>query len=170
MISTSKYPEIENILSEYITSLIENGNKDEINIPNEKGWTPLIFALKYSTDAVIKRLIHFGASANARINVSETALMIAIMENKDSIVQKLINVVHPETGLLLTNINLQTKLGWTALILAIRNNKDNIATMLINAKDPITRNPIIDINLQTETGWTALMQAIEKGEYNIVEM
>ncbi len=46
------------------------------------------------------------------------------MENKDSIVQKLINVVHPETGLLLTNINLQTKLGWTALILAIRNNKD----------------------------------------------
>ena len=80
--------DIDNIFS-YINkhvdmSIIEdwiNNNKENIDIKNSDGWTPLLLASTYNDYDLIKLFIDNGANINERINFGDNALILYCIYN-----------------------------------------------------------------------------------------
>ncbi|MBM7555584.1 ankyrin repeat domain-containing protein [Halanaerobacter jeridensis] len=100
----------------------------DINIQDQNGKTPLMWAAGYNKDyKVTALLIQQGAEVNLKDDNGLTALLYAVKNgNKPSVVKELL-----DAG---ANINYQSPSGNTALIWAAKNNNLELAKILIEAK------------------------------------
>lgn len=124
-------------------------NIDQLNKPNDMGYTPLILACANNRDNnkenIIKVLISAECNLNSQNIGGETALMIAPLRN--------IGITNSLTMLRLlidsgANLNLQDKTGKTALMRYCRQLTPDLIMMLIKSKN-------IDLNIQDKNGVTA---------------
>jgi len=109
-----------------IKDLIKQG-KANINIPNEKGNTPLIIACQNDNINIAKFLVKNGADINARNKEEQSsALHIAITNYNYSMMKFLL-----DSG---ANINIVNRKGETPLIMACKINNKYIAEYLLEKK------------------------------------
>lgn len=99
-------------LAELITHI------DNINISNEKGITPLMYAVSYSNSEIVKYLIDNKADVNAKNNMGTTVLMFACSYSQDS---KIIDLLIDNGA----DINIENSNGKTALDYIKNNTKLN---------------------------------------------
>lgn len=134
-----------------VNACIENINKDTIV---EKG-NALAFAARNNDVTLARVLIHFGADINTFDATGHNALMIAINNKSNDVVEYLLK--HPKIDISATNKN-----GCTVLHLAAsQNNPSNYIDLLLNHK-----NIGQIVNAKNKLGKTALALAIEnKSEY-----
>jgi ankyrin repeat protein len=173
-----KYIEINNI--EAIKYLLYN-KLIYINIQDNIGITPLMFASLYNNIEMVKLLLNYkDINVNHQNNWNNTALIIASRNNNIEIVKILLN--HPDI-----NIFLKDNCDKTALDYAKERNYKEIETLLINHIEKINNkqinrykkeewtnyicgnnieaikyllnNNLIDINIQDNIGTTPLMYA-----------
>jgi len=133
--------------------------KDFINVIDNNGDTPLIWACYNELESIALKLIEKGADVNAINKNGDTSLLWAVRNNLESVTLKLI-----EKG---ADINVKNKDGKTPLILAILHQRESIALKLIekgadvNAIDKYNNTPLIQAirnNLES-LAW----KLIEKG-------
>jgi ankyrin repeat protein len=127
---------------------------DDVNLADNHGNTPLMFAAKHGLLTVLQALMNKGADVNiAEIN-GWTPLMIAAEKGLLAITQALLSAPA-------IDINAIKPDGVTALIIAASNGKDDVVKALINKG--------ANVNLADNNGWTPLMFAAEKGHLTTIQ-
>jgi hypothetical protein len=100
--------DMENVSKDYIRVLINEGA--DANAKNNDGWTPLMFAARYSSSPeIVKLLIEKGADVNARDNNGAPLLIYAVRQTPE-IVKLLV-----DNG---ADVNVKSRGGFTPLNLA----------------------------------------------------
>ena len=125
----------------------------DLNIQDNYGDTPLIFASRCDNIEIFKLLLNYGASINEQNKRGNTALIRAAYNNNCEIVELLLNAG--------ANINVQNVNGSTPLIAASSGNIE-VVKLLLNAG--------ADIDKQDENGYTALIHAAYENNKEIVEL
>ena len=115
-----------------VLSLIHKGV--DVDVQDEKGMTPLMFAAQAGHVKLVVKLIEAGSNMNIQSNSGDTALIYATKKNKINCVQKLI-----ELG---ANVNIQGGNGQTALNHATINKDGSCLEMLLEGD----ANPHIVLN------------------------
>lgn len=136
-------------------ALIKKTPKDQINRPDDDGWTLLAWAV-YSgnSDKIIADLIKNGAEIDAPTKTGNTPLILAITGNRSDIVELLIaSGADPNTG----TIN-----NMSPLHLAVSGNNPKILKALLKAG--------ADANRQNKKGISALAQAVMENNKQAVEL
>lgn len=149
---TKKYPELNDVIKEYIAFYPE-----EINKVNELGWSALHLAARNSniksSNETVRILLQNGAIIDAQLIAGHAALMLASMyTNNDSNIETV--------KLLLDNdvtIDMQNNGGYTTLMVASEysSTTSSIETVKLLLDYGAT------INMQSNHGYTALMIASE---------
>jgi ankyrin repeat protein len=121
-------------------------NGADVNLQNNTGKTPLIYAVEQNNLDIVKVLIAAGLNKDA-------ALLYATKNNNLNLVKTLL-----KWGV---NANLQDETGKTVLLYAMENNNLDMVRALIAAG--------ADVNLQDETGKTALKLALTDGSPDMVK-
>jgi ankyrin repeat protein len=138
------------------TKILEAGSKN-INACDSHQMTPLHYAIRRDSLAVIKTLLQYS---NLDVNVQDkrgnTPFHWASWEGLVDIVQILLQ--HPSI-----EINLPDENGETALHDAARRGHTNIIQLLL-------QHPTIDINCSDKNGWTALTTAVDGGHADVVQL
>ena len=126
-----------------------------LNIKNDYGHTPLMYAVLKNSIEIVKLLLNAGADVNDQDNDGYTALIWAThnSDNKE-IVKLLLNAG--------ADIDKQNDLGNTALISVSIRSKIKIAKFLLNSG--------ADIDKQNNNGNTALISAAFKNNKKIIEL
>jgi len=143
----------------------------DVNIQNNKGFTPLMYACQNDNEDVARLLIHHKADINAVNHNNQTALMLSFLEPNRETINLLItnganldiqDTLHQDTALTMAcqhyqntiivkdliiqgkaNINLANGDGNTPLILACQNDSINVAKLLVDhGADVNARNSI----------------------------
>jgi ankyrin repeat protein len=144
MLHINTYPELIKIIPNF---------KNDINVTNKKGWTPLALACMNDVDIeCIKFLLSLGADPNITANDGYSPLMMACcFDNKSyNVVQLLL-----EYGAHTTFVS---KEGWNAFMFACRNTDVKTVSLLINCHN---------INNITLIGNTPLIVAMNNEKYAI---
>lgn len=125
--------------------------KIDINLKNNKGYTPLAEAVKNNkSKEIIKVMLDSGATMNFSTKSETLAILMAKNIQDIDTVRLLL-----ERGL---DINSQPEYGnSTALMIAIMKNNSEIIRVILEAKN-------IDINLKDEKEQTALAYAVSQGK------
>jgi hypothetical protein len=149
---------------EELIKAIEKGDKEkvkelldkraEINIRDNDGWTPLMYASKNNDLEIIKLLLEKGANVNLTDKYGQTALILASANGHKEAVELLL-----EKG---ADVNIQDEDGWTALMFASQNGYKEVVELLIEKG--------ADVNAKDNLGKTALMLAAQNGHEEIVEL
>jgi ankyrin repeat protein len=128
---------------------------DAVNLADNNGNTPLMFAAENGILTVLPALVHKGANVNAANNDGWTPLIIATVSGHLQIVQTLLSA---------KGIDIDTKNsdGATALILAAANGKDDIVKELINNG--------ADVNITDNNGRTPQMWALQGGHQTTAQI
>jgi ankyrin repeat protein len=115
-----------------------------VNAKNRFGYTPLIWAARYSRTNIVKKLIEVKANINAQNDRGETALICASINGRgtDS-VKRLIEAN--------ADVNAKDNSGKTALMRAAEYGHRDSVKQLIEAN--------ADVNAKDKSGETALMRA-----------
>ena len=104
-----------------VKNYIDSGH--DLNIKNEYGYTPLIYAVYNDRLEIVKLLLDCGADVNKQNIYGNTALILATSKNNIEMVKLLLNVG--------ADIDKQNNLGYTALIFAAyRNNREMVKLIL----------------------------------------
>ncbi|XP_063600577.1 ankyrin repeat domain-containing protein 17-like [Penaeus indicus] len=115
-----------------------------VNLRDENGWTPLIWAARNNHSEVVKVLLEAGADPNIENwNFGDDALGWAAYNGHPTIVQDLLNA-----GADIGHVDAD---GDTALLLAIRGNHLEVTKILLDSG--------AFINAQNKDGWNAVIQA-----------
>jgi len=96
----------------------------DINVKDEYGYAPLIWATKSNNSKIVKILLNKGANPNMQDNRGDTPLIWAVNNNNPEIIRILLG-----KG---ANPNIQNRNGHTPLIWAARNNKPEIVRILLD--------------------------------------
>ena len=138
-----------------IASLIKQDNK-AVNLPDNSGNTPLIYAAQKGLDGNIKQLLANGANANYRNPATGlSALAAAAAEGHSSTLRLLVR-----TGK--ADVNLPDLSGRAPVFYAMeRNQEDALRTLLTLGANP---------NVQDNVGVTPLMRAAAKNQKGIVQI
>ena len=99
-------------------------NPEEINQPNEFGWTPLYRALISNNKEALTELLNFGADPNIPTTMGETPLYQSIEIENFELFEILIQYK--------ANLNLPKKDGTTPLHLATKKGLTNFVEKLLN--------------------------------------
>ncbi len=132
---------------------------DQVNVANADGWTPLMYAARYSAADACRHLIQAGANVNARNNDGWTPLMLAARystadacrlliqagakvdeKNNDASTAFMLaacNAEHPDVCRALldagASVHERDKDGWTPFIWAARYSTVDVCRLLIQA-------------------------------------
>lgn len=117
------------------------------DLPDKKGSTPLIRAIKGGKLEAAELLIVNNANLMAATNEGNTSLHKAVKHNRTTAVEFLLK---SKAG-----VDVQNKGGATPLMLAVMHRSPNSATILIGGK--------ADVNISKDVGYTALMLAARLG-------
>ncbi len=135
------------------TAKILIAKEADLNLKNNKGWSPLMAAASENNEQITRSLINAGVNVDLQNNYGSTALMIAISQNHQKIIQILIDAK--------ANLNLKNKDGRTALFKAVARDDEKTTRSLINAK--------ANLDLQNNYGQTVLMVAESKNNPEIIQ-
>ena len=143
---------IRNYDIESIKNYIDSGY--DLNIQNNYGYTPLIYATAHNKIKIVELLLSAGADINKQNNSGNTALIWAASRNNNiEIVKLLLNAG--------ADINKQDNDGYTALICAALYNNTETAKLLLNSG--------ADIDKQNNNGNTALIIAAYNNNREMIE-
>lgn len=126
----------------------------DLEVKDERNWTPLMIAAANGKSTLTKLLIHSGARLTARDVNGFTPLHWAAFKGMANIVELLLSKE--------VDVNSQSKFKWTPLMQACTKGHVEICAMLMDAG----ANP----DLANSEGLTALQMATSKGYQNIVEL
>ena len=143
---------IENENSEAIHVFLSAGI--DLEIKDERGWTPLMIAAANGKEKLAQLLIHSGAKLTARDVNGFTPLHWAAFKGMSSIVTLLLSKE--------VNIDSQSKFKWTPLMQACTRGHKEVCIILLSAG----ANP----DLANSDGLTALQMATGKGFQGIVDV
>ena len=121
-----------------------------VNIPDQHGWTPLIFVVKQNHVQCIDKLIKAGADVNIPGQYGWTPLMLAVIENHVQCLNALI-----KAGAV---VNIKSKQGNTALNLAAHWGREACLKLLIEAG--------ADVNIPNDHRTTPLCSSID-GQFDV---
>ena len=107
-----------------INSILEKANKELLEEPNEKGETPLIYALYSKNEALALRLIELGVDINKGTKQNFTPLIVATAKTCIKVAKKLI-----ELG---ANIHTVSSFGMTALSNAALYGEEELVKLLLD--------------------------------------
>lgn len=142
--------EIEN--SEAIHVFLSSGI--DLEIKDERGWTPLMIAAANGHEKLTQLLIHSGARLTARDVNGFTPLHWAAFKGMSNIVQLLLSKE--------VDIDSQSKFKWTPLMQACTRGHLEVCSILVAAG--------ANMDLANSDGLTALQIATGKGFHGIVEL
>ncbi|XP_054165457.1 ankyrin repeat and SAM domain-containing protein 3-like [Oppia nitens] len=103
--SLGQYNVVEEILCNHL---------EDVNVVNDSGWTPLVYASNFGHFNIVRLLLRFSAEVNFQDNECRTALMMAASNGHTRCIDILINTGKADKTL--TDIT-----GYTALNYAINN-------------------------------------------------
>ncbi|KRX26531.1 KN motif and ankyrin repeat domain-containing protein 2 [Trichinella nelsoni] len=140
-----------------IVSLLLDSQVCDLNKANKAGYTAVMLAaltpLRSDRDRmVLQRLFHMGNVNVKATQHGQTALMLAVSQNKLESVKLLL-----EAG---ANVNLQDEDGSTALMCAAEHGHKDVVRLLLDV-------PEIDATMVDQDGSTALSVAVDNGHKNI---
>lgn len=124
----------------------------DLEIKDERGWTPLMIAAANGKEVLTRLLIHSGARLVARDMNGFTPLHWAAFKGMSNIVELLISKE--------VDIDSQSKFKWTALMQACTKGHYQVCSILLVAG--------ANVNLTNSDGLTALQLASNKGFQEIV--
>ena len=131
------------------------GNKEQLNVPNSEGWTPLMIASAQGHPIVVKLLLDQGSNPNFSNRHGRTPLMYASMHGHLGIVQLLV-----AAGAKLNQVD--PAFGHTALATAALAGHDKVVNFLLSSgADPAVPNSV---------GETALDLARKQGHHNVCKI
>ena len=143
---------VENDNHEAVRVFLSSGVDLEVN--DERGWTPLLIATANGKGSLAQLLIHSGARINARDINGFTALHWAALQGMSNIVVLLISKE--------VDVNSQSKFKWTPLMQACTRGHLSVCSLLIAAG--------ANWELANSDGGTALQIASSKGFHEIVQL
>lgn len=130
--------------------------KQDVNIKNNSGDTPLMVASLRGNYEIVKLLLEAGANINeTESQCNETALYMAVFKNHGETVKTLLDFN--------ANTNIETKEGSTCLLMAVKNGNVDIVNLLINSNariNYIEKPPYI----------TPIGLAVSKNEFQIAKL
>jgi ankyrin repeat protein len=164
-----------------------NTHEVDINIKDNKGWTPLINAVNNGQKGTCALIVSFGALVNVKDNEGKTALFWASEKGNTEICQLLISAG--------ANVNEKDAKEWTPLHIAAKKGNQEICELLIfsgasiDEKEKIGFTPLhlaafegkkamceyliakgASIDEKTKEGSTALHVATRRGNKDIAEL
>jgi len=128
--------------------------KFNINIQDNQGWTPFMFALFSHQKEISELLLKEGVNINLKTKNNWTALMFALRYKQMEIARLLI-----EKG---AKINVQNNDLWTPLMFALCYDHGDIAGLLISKG--------ADINVKDNESWTPLLYALRYEHKQIAKL
>ena len=126
----------------------------DLEVKDERGWTPLMIAAANGQEKMTQLLIHSGARLTARDVNGFTTLHWAAFKGMPNIVELLISKEM--------DIDSQSKFKWTPLMQACTRGHLEVCLLLLSAG----ANP----DIKNSDGLTALLLATSKGFHGIVEL
>lgn len=143
---------VENEHSEAIHIFLSAGI--DLEVKDERGWTPLMIAAANGKEKLTQLLIHSGARLTARDVNGFTPLHWAAFKGMSNVVQLLLSKE--------VDIDSQSKFKWTPLMQACTRGHMDVCTTLVSAG--------ANFDLKNSDGLTALQIATSKGFHGIVEL
>ncbi|HQS74668.1 MAG: hypothetical protein B7Y56_00755 [Gallionellales bacterium 35-53-114] len=143
---------IENENAEAIHVFLSSGI--DLEVKDERGWTPLMIAAANGQEKLTQLLIHSGARLTAKDVNGFTPLHWAAFKGMTSIVELLLSKD--------VDVDSQSKFKWTPLMQACTRGHLEVCTLLVSAG--------ANLDLANTDGLTALQMATGKGFHGIVEM
>eukprot|EP01118_Nematostelium_gracile_P000052 TRINITY_DN1004_c0_g1_i1.p1 TRINITY_DN1004_c0_g1~~TRINITY_DN1004_c0_g1_i1.p1 ORF type:complete len:290 (-),score=60.77 TRINITY_DN1004_c0_g1_i1:147-1016(-) len=134
--------------------VVENADYDDLNVRDENGNTPLMWAVFNENENMIQRLIEQGAAVNMQNYVGETALYLAAARGLDRICTFLL-----QSG---SNSNFSNLDGITPLHIASANENYGVVKILVQHG--------AYVNSKDEEGDTPLHYAIREGKKRMVQL
>ncbi len=138
--------------TDLVKKKIESGA--DVNVKNNYGNTPLIWASDTRQTEIVKLLLEYGADANAKNNNGNTPLHCASIYGYTEIVKLLL-----EYG---ADANAKDNDVWTPLFCASGEGHTEIVKLLLEHG--------AGVNVKDKYGWTALYCASRKGHTEIVKL
>lgn len=126
----------------------------DLEIKDERGWTPLIIAAANGKEKLTQLLIHSGARLTARDVNGFTPLHWAAFKGMSAIVELLLSKE--------VDIDSQSKFKWTPLMQACTKGHMEVCSMLVSAG--------ARLDLANSDGLTSLQMATSKGYQSVVEL
>ncbi|MBO7642238.1 MAG: ankyrin repeat domain-containing protein [Alphaproteobacteria bacterium] len=148
-------------------------NKANRDLRDNKGWTALMYAVYLGRKDIANRLLWDGADADKVNEQDQTALEIAVDQERNAFVQLLLSQRY------WAKANRQNKQGQTVLMKAVEKESTDVVKTLItkkyykegtgnNSHLVLDRDRTADPNIEDLNRKTALMIAVEKGNLKIV--
>jgi ankyrin repeat protein len=129
-------------------------NPASINIPSDKGFTPLVLAVYSNQTEAVSFLLSKNAEIDGQDMAGNTALMGAVFKGYENQINLLL-----ENG---ASVNIQNQDGATALIYAVMFDKTVLAKLLLKAG--------ADSSIKDGKGQTALDYVKGKGNEEILDI
>ena len=126
----------------------------DLEVKDERGWTPLMIATANGNEKLTLLLIHCGARLMARDINGFTPLHWAAFNGMSGVVELLISRE--------VDVNSQSRFGWTPLMQACTRGHLSVCSILVASG--------ANINLSNSEGSTALHIAASKGFHEIVQL
>jgi len=138
---------------EAVSDILEDSHKKEVELPDQNGNTPLIWASIQDDIEIAEALIESDANVNAQNYEGQTPLFMAVSLGYEDMARLLL-----ENG---ANPNICTLEGVTALHMAAANGARNLIVLLLGFG--------AFVNEQDENGDTVMHYAVREGRVDIVK-
>jgi ankyrin repeat protein len=118
LLSASKYGHI------HVVKVLLEARTTNLNLKDREGWTPLMWAINYRHNGIVKLLLEHKADVNTRDKTGMTPLHFATRYGQFEIAKLIL-----QTGC--ADVNLPDLAGWTPLHQAARWKQDDIAQLIL---------------------------------------
>ena len=142
--------------------LIENEeykSNININVKDIHDEYPLLTALYYEQNEILKYLVEHGGDYNVKNNYGVPLLVIAIQSKNDAIVEYLLRKPN-------ININEKMTCGYSAFMTAVNINNSDMVELILDYADD--NNIPVDINEKDASGNYPLTNAINRNNFDMV--
>lgn len=127
----------------------------DVDVQDENGMSPLIYAAFFGHEDVVKELLDLGANVNAKGHSGVTALLAALQKAENDKIARLLI----DSG---ADVNACDGQGLTPLMTAIYADSDEMTLYLLEKG--------ADVGVKNAKGWTALDLAKQKGNRRLLQI